>query len=308
MANVLPRERQVEVLRLMVEGNSLRSITRITKIHRTAVQRLLVRFGRACEKFMDLMFQNLVLGHVQMDELWTFCGKKEGRLNDKERASGRFGDQYLFLALDTETKLIPCWKLGKRNHTTTRQMANELANRMHFRPDLSPASPQISTDGWQSYPATLKAAFGGKVRHGVLVKQYSNPEVGRYAPPALMKTNRVSISGIDNLLTICTSHVERVNLTIRTFMRRFTRLAMGFSKKVENLAAACAVQIAYYNFCWRTREKQGGQLRPTPAMAAGVVDTLWTMENLFDEVMQYDELLKRQARYERLMARLRRKD
>lgn len=304
MANVLKRDRQIQVLRLMVEGNSLRSIARITGVHRTAIQRLLVKFGQGCERFMDTMFQNLALDHVQLDELWTFCGKKEARLTGREKASGELGDQYLFLALDTESKLIPSWRLGRRNHNTTKAVVTDLAGRMVVRPELSSMSPQLSTDGWGSYQPTIAGAFDGKVKHGVLVKKYSNPEVGRYAPPDLCGSERTSIAGIDDLWTICTSHVERVNLTIRTFMRRFTRLAMGFSKKVENLRAACAVQIAHYNFCWRPREKKGGKLRPTPAMAAGVVDTLWTMDTLYDAVMDQEKSRKKRERYNRLIAKL----
>lgn len=115
---------------------------------------------------------------------------------------------------------------------------------------------------------------------------------------------RINVRGIENLRSICTSHVERVNLTVRTFMRRFTRLAMGFSKKLENLTAACAVQIAHYNFCWRPRHKRGGKLKPTPAMAAGVVGTLWTMDELYAAVLDNEAELKRQAAFDRLIARL----
>jgi hypothetical protein len=137
----------------------------------------------------------------------------------------------------------------------------------------------------------------------VLIKNYVNPDVGRYAPPALIKTDRINVQGIRDLGTICTSHVERNNLTIRTFMRRFTRLALGFSKKLENLAAATAIHVAVYNFC-----RMHTTLKATPAMAAGVIDRLWSMDDLFDAVTGHANRKKRDAGLERLIDRLNRRD
>jgi hypothetical protein len=149
--------------------------------------------------------------------------------------------------------------------------------------------------------ASLARSFGRSVRHGVLIKQYVNPEVGRYAPPALIKAERINVQGIRDLGTICTSHVERNNLTIRTFMKRFNRLALGFSKKLENLAAATAIHVAVYNFC-----RMHGSLKCTPAMAAGVIDRLWDMNDLYDAVMDHAERKRKAAQIEKLIERLRR--
>jgi hypothetical protein len=159
---------------------------------------------------------------------------------------------------------------------------------------------------WAPYPTEIGTAFGGKARHGVLVKNYVNPEVGRYAPPDLIQTHRIDIEGIDDLATICTSHIERHNLSVRTFMRRFTRLTLGFSKKLDNLKAAVAIHVAYYNFCWRLRlPGKSGKLRPAPAMDAGPTDRLWSLEDLYDAVMEHDANQKRMARYKRLADALR---
>jgi hypothetical protein len=136
----------------------------------------------------------------------------------------------------------------------------------------------------------------------VLIKNYVNPESGRYAPPALVATDRINVQGIRDLNTIGTSHVERCNLTIRTFMKRFTRLALGFSKKLENLAAATAIHVAVYNFC-----RMHGSLKCTPAMAAGVIGELWSMDDLFDAVTQHAERRKLDARLNKLAERLRSK-
>lgn len=148
--------------------------------------------------------------------------------------------------------------------------------------------PQISTDGWQSYPGAVNESFGSRVNYGQIIKSYENHEQpGRYGPPDVVNSDRRRIRGVHDLWTICTSHVERNNLTIRTFMKRFTRLALGFSKKLENLNAAISLHIAYFNYCWRPRENgKSGRYRLTPVMAAGVVDRLWKLEDLYDAVTE----------------------
>jgi hypothetical protein len=153
---------------------------------------------------------------------------------------------------------------------------------------------QLSSDGFAAYPEAVDLAFGPYVKYGQIIKDYRNvDQPGRYAPPEMVATERRGVYGMNEFQerTICTSHVERHNLTIRTLMRRFTRLALGFSKKLENLEAAVAGFLAYYNFCWRTRypdhSGKSGQRRPPAAMLAGVTDRLWTFDDLFDEAMTY---------------------
>ena len=278
VANVLRREKQIEVLRLLVEGNSIRSTERLTGVHRDTIMRLVCRFGEACRSFLDEALGNLSLRHVQCDEIWTFVKKKQGHLRGNELRNDRIGDQYLYTALDTDTKLIASFTVGKRSSEMTYAFIADLEKRMVRQPLGASDSPQISTDGWRPYVPAIARSFVGSVRHSVLVKQYVNPEVGRYAPPALVKTERHNVQGIRDLATICTSHVERSNLSIRTFMRRFTRLALGFSKKRENLDAAIALYVAHYNFC-----RMHGSLPGTPAMAAKVTGHPWTLEELLEE-------------------------
>lgn len=277
--NVLSRQEQLLILNLIVEGNSLRSITRLTGIHRTTIMKLILRVGNRCRAMMDRWMQNLTLRHVEIDEIWTFVLKKQGRVpvNVSDKL---IGDQYLFLAVDQDTKLIPCYALGKRTKDTTDLFIGDLASRLVL-PDLFGPGPrpQISSDGWRAYPDSIDAAFAGRCSHGVLIKNYRNAEMpGRYGPPELVGTERRVINGGIGEWSICTSHAERFNLSVRTFLKRFTRLALGFSKKMENLAATASLFIAHFNFCrWH------GSLKKTPAMAARITGHPWTMEELLTE-------------------------
>ncbi len=266
--------------------------------------RTLVEFGAACKQFMDLSFANLHLEHLQIDEIWTFVGKKQGRLTSKERREEKLGDAYLFIALDQETKLIPAYSLGKRTSENAYKLVKQLQERLVISPDLDD-QVLISTDGFNAYPPVIGSLFGDTAKHGVLIKKYRNPEVGRYAPPDLLGTERYSVHDVDDLSTICTSHVERTNLSIRTFMRRFTRLALGFSKKIENLEAAVQLHLCYYNFCWRPREKgRSGKLRDAPAMMAGITDHVWTIDELYENIMGLEQDRLAYERYERLRRKL----
>jgi IS1 family transposase len=277
---VLPREMQVRVLHLLVEGNSLRSVERLTGVHRDTTMRLLLRAGRACHRMLDRRMMGLELDHLQCDEIWTFCRKKQAHLTTDEQADDGIGDQFCFIALDERTKLVPSYIVGKRTKENTEQFLLDLAKRVVCpEPALTAVEdrPQISTDGWPAYPGAVDLAFADTVTHGVIIKNYADgaEQTGRYAPPEVVGTERRPMTkGLDPF-AICTSHVERNNLSIRTFMRRFTRLALGFSKKVENLAAAVALHVAHYNYCRYHRT-----IRSTPAMAAGIAGHPWTLDEL----------------------------
>src|SRR5580704_11662926 len=264
--------------------------------------RTVVRFGNGCRDFLDESLANLSLRHVQCDEIWTFVRKKEGHIRGHEARDRTIGDAYLYTALDTDTKLLVTFAIGKRNSEVTAAFIADLEKRLVRQPSADADDiPQISTDGWGPYLPSIARSFGRSVRHGVLIKQYSNPEVGRYAPPDLARAERINISGIRDLGTICTSHVERLNGSIRLFMKRFTRLTYAFSKKLQNLAAATALHVAVYNFVRVHRS-----LGCTPAMAAGVVGELWRMEELFDAVTAHAQRKVRDARLARLLDRLNR--
>jgi len=283
-------EKRNTILRLLVEGNSIRSTTRLMGTNIPTVLRQLMWAGNHCAELMNRSFRNLTLNHLECDEIWTFVAKKQARLTMIEREEcGTIGDVYLWTALDQETKLIPSFMLGKRSADMARRLMMDLAGRLvmpgahvsdarDFKPTAYPTITQISTDGFAAYPEAVDLAFGPYVRYGTIIKEYKNA-VMNYTPREMVGTRRNGIKGIDKAgeSTICTSHVERNNLTIRTFMKRFTRLALGFSKKFENLEAAVNLHMAYYNFCWRP-----GEMRITPAMAAGVTPRLWNFDDLMN--------------------------
>jgi IS1 family transposase len=242
------------------------------------------------------------LRHVQCDEIWTYVRKKEGHLFGNEKRDETIGDIYLHTALDTDTKLLVTYAVGKRTSEVTEAFIADLEKRLVRQPVTNgPDRPQISTDGWGPYVPAIARKFRGTVRHGVLVKQYHGEPTGRYSPPDLKGTDRISVNGIRDLSTICTSHVERNNGTIRQWCKRFTRLTYAFSKKLENLAAAIAIHVAVYNFCRIHRT-----LSCTPAMAAGVIGELWSMDDLFDAVNQHVERKRKDAQLEKLVKRLNR--
>lgn len=287
MANVLAVADQVSIIHHLVEGTSLRSITRLTGIHRTTTLNLLVKFGNACREFLDEEMRGLNLTHLQVDEQWTFVRKKQGHLHMSERDNPTVGDQYLWLAVDQQTKLIPTFAIGKRSADMARRFMVDLADRIALPVPMDIGErigikPQLSTDGFAGYPEAVDLAFGSNVNYGVLIKNYRNHDMpGRYAPGELIQTERREIFGYVNPRTICTSHVERQNLTTRLLLKRFTRLSLCFSKKLENLAAAVAIYVAYFNFCWMHRT-----LKKTPAMAAGIASHPWSVQELYDNVMR----------------------
>ena len=225
MANVLKVEKQKLCLKMLIEGSSIRSVERTTGVHRDTIMRLMVRFGTGCQKLLDESLRNLSLRHVELDEQWTWVAKKNANCTPEEKASGVVGDQYLFVALDQDTKLIAAHTIGKRTEQTTREFVAQLAARMVLPDHSSPVEtrPQVSTDGWQSYPTAILDTFDTLVQYGVIVKRYENEEMGRYAPPEVVNSERRNIQLIHDLKTICTSHVERFNCTTRQFVKRFCR-------------------------------------------------------------------------------------
>jgi IS1 family transposase len=295
MANVLKREKQLAVIHLLCEGNSLRSIERLTGVQKKTVGRLLLKVGAACRELLDERMRDLTLAHVQVDEIWTFVQKKQSRLTIDERAyRGDIGDMYLWVALDTDTKLVPTFAVGKRSADMARRLMVDLRSRLVAparKPHDSDAHAykaegyepitQISTDGFSPYPEAVDLAFGPHVKFGTIIKEYKNANMA-YTPSEMVGTKRRGVQGIGprQERTICTSHVERNNLTIRTFMRRFTRLSLGFSKKLDHLAAAIALHVAHYNFC-----RIHGSLKMTPAMAAEVTNAPWTLAELVDKAL-----------------------
>jgi IS1 family transposase len=275
---VLAADKQRTILHLLIEGNSIRSTERLTRVHRDTIMRLLVKAGEASHALLDQRMKGLKLKHLELDEIWTFVDTKQAHIKPERVGDTSIGDQFLFVAFDEDTKLIPTFAIGKRTTEVTEAFALDLASRVIHQEGVH--IPQISTDGFAAYPGAIDLAFAREASYGVLIKDYTESEQpGRYGPPDMVHADRRPQWGIDDPYSICTSHVERNNLTIRTFLRRFTRLSLGFSKKLENLCAAVALHFAHFNFC-----RRHGSLRMTPAMSANVVGEMWSLDRLMREI------------------------
>jgi IS1 family transposase len=271
MANVLSREKQIAVMGALAEGSSIRAIERLTGIHGDTIGRLAVRVGKACAKIMDEKMRGLNCDKIQMDEIWGFIGKKQANLRPGDAAKG-YGDVWTWVAVDAETRLVPCYRVGKRDSYNAKCFVGDLATRVNGR-------VQISTDALAAYDDAIERGFGTQADYGQIVKTYTSSELGarRYSPPEIVHIKRNVISGNPDFKSISTSYVERQNLTMRMHMRRLTRLTNAFSKKLENFEAAVALHFAYYNFV-----RIHKSLRMTPAMAAGVSQTIWNVADLVD--------------------------
>src|SRR5579863_4927114 len=269
--NRLPLARPTQVINALVEGNSIRSTERMTDTHRDAIMRLMVEVGTGCAAIHNETMRNLDCRRIQCDEIWTFCRMKQTRI---PRFSDRtkIGDQWTFVAIDPDTKLVPAYRVGKRTRETAVAFMADLSERLGNR-------VQISSDSLRSYVDAVERAFGADVDYGQIVKFYDAEPIGpgRYAPPRVTGAERTVIAGSPDQAHISTSHVERQNLTMRMSMRRFTRLTNAFSKKFENLQAAVALHFAHYNLV-----RLHKTLRITPAMAANVTNRVWSLEELVE--------------------------
>lgn len=269
--NKLSKEEQVRVVACLVEGNSLRATVRMTGVHRTTIQKLLVELGAACSAYQDNVFRNLKLKRLQCDEIWSFVGCKQKNVETTDHMRKQWGDVWTWTALDAETKLVPCWYVGTRDGGAAYHFMLDLAGRLANR-------VQLTTDGHKAYLSAVEHAFGADIDYAQLQKIYGNtPEAGevRYSPAQCMGAKRAVISGMPEHRHISTSFTERQNLTMRMQIRRFTRLTNAFSKKVENHEAAVALHFMYYNF-GRIHQT----LRVTPAMEAGVTDHVWSLSEI----------------------------
>jgi IS1 family transposase len=271
MANVLNRDKQVVVIAALAEGSSIRSIERMTGINRNTIMNLGVRIAQGCAALLDAKMRGLTCHFLQFDEVWGFIGKKQKHLSPKDDPTK--GDVWTFCAIDAETKLVPAFKVGKRDYTTAHAFVNDIASRIENR-------PQISTDGLGVYADAIEEAFGMNVDYGMIIKNYGTDQgehhqERRYSAPAITFVERREIAGHPDMDLVCTSHVERLNGITRLHMRRLTRLTHAFSKKLENFEAAVALHFAYYNLV-RTH----GSLKMTPAMFAGIEKDFWSVADL----------------------------
>ena len=269
--NRLTSEQRAKVISRLIEGNSVRSTVRITGVAKKTVMRLVFEVGTFCAEYQNRVFQNLKCERMQVDECWSFVFAKQKNVTpDIASKNPGAGDAWLWAAIDADTKLVPCWLIGKRDPESARDFIEDLAGRLSNR-------IQLTSDGLKLYIKAVDKAFGGDVDYAMLVKVYGKLEGDekRYSPAVCIGCQSHAVTGTPDPKHINTSYIERQNLSFRMTVRRFTRLTNAFSKKIENHAAATALGYFAYNFI-----KIHSTLRTTPAMAAGVTDRLWEVSDL----------------------------
>jgi len=270
--NTLPREKQAAILRAITEGNSIRAAARMANVSKDTVVKLVVSVGEMCELYQDHKLRNLPCKRIEADEIWAFTGAKQ-----KNAGPGQ-GDCWTYTALDAETKLTVCWLVGQRTQenaiTFMKDLASRLANRV-----------QLTTDGHTMYLPAVAEAFHWDVDFAQLIKTYGkdpNAPVGKYSPAICTGAEKTWVMGKPDWSKVSTSYVERANLDLRMRSRRFTRLSNAFSKKIDNHAFAVALHFMVTNFLrpHGTLTKANGGVHTTPAMASGVTDRVWKMEDV----------------------------
>jgi len=270
--NKLPLEKRVQILEMLCEGSSMRSISRVVDVSINTVTKLLIDAGQACEAFHDKTVNAVKSKRVQCDEIWSFVGAKDRNATLEQRQNRTAGDIWTWTALDSDSKMILTWYVGARDRDAAHTFMRDLAERLDGR-------IQLTTDGFSAYRNAVDLAFGPNVDFAQLVKSYGEaPDKGperKYSPGICTGAKKVPVYGMPNPNQISTSHVERQNLTMRMSMRRFTRLTNAFSKKVDNHLNALALYFVWYNFC-----RIHTTLKVSPAMAAGVTDELLSMADI----------------------------
>ena len=264
-----PPEKVEAVITLLVEGCSIRSIQRITGVDQNTIMKILILAGDRCQRLLESKCRNIPVSDVQCDEIWGFVGCKE---KHNQTGNPEFGDAYCFIAIERTSKLVPTWHLGRRTAHDTEYFVEKLN-------EATTGKIQVTTDGFGPYFDAIHTSLGTRVDYAQLIKVYAAPtdEEHRYSPASVVEAIAKPVWGQPDPERICTSHVERQNLTMRMQIRRLTRLTNAFSKKRENLWAALALYFAWYNFC-RTHRT----IRCTPAMEARIADHIWTLGELLN--------------------------
>jgi IS1 family transposase len=268
--NRLDTAKRTLVIAALVEGNSIRSTSRMTGVARNTVSKLLVELGAACSDYLNRSLVNLKCKRIQCDEIWSFVGAKQKNVTPENIERGAIGDVWTWVAMDADTKLICSWLVGSRDGGTATAFIQDLAGRLAHR-------VQLTTDGHKPYLNAVEDSFGSEIDYAMLVKIYGSDSKAdtRYSPAECQGCRTVPITGAPDPKHISTSYIERQNLTMRMQMRRFTRLTNAFSKKVEFHIASIAIHYMHYNYA---RIHQS--LRVTPAMEAGISDHVWDIEEI----------------------------
>jgi IS1 family transposase len=269
--NTLSIDKRVQIIKLLVEGNSIRAITRIADVSKNTVVKLLVDIGKACQQFHNEKVRGLRSERIQCDEIWSFCYAKQKHVTqDMPEGSG---DVWTWTALDADSKLIVSWLVGDREAYTASDFMIDVAERLSNR-------VQLTTDGHKAYLIAVDRAFDNEIDFAQLVKMYgksegTNDQEKKYSPAECTGCKKTRITGDPNPKFVSTSYVERQNLTMRMHMRRFTRLTNAFSKKIENHCHTISLHFVYYNFC-----KIHSSLSITPAMQAGLMKRVMSIEDI----------------------------
>ena len=274
MANHLSTDKKITIIKMLCEDCSIRAIERITEVHRDTIMRLGVRVGEGCRKILDEKMRGLNCDRLEVDELWGFIGAKQKTVKIKS-LSPDLGDIWVWVAIDSDTKLVPAFAIGDRSKYMACVFMDDLASRLKKR-------VQITSDALAAYVDAIERAFGTEVDYGTVIKSFTRTDLEaqrRYSPPDVLQIKKSRVQGDPEWDKISTSYVEKQNHTVRMHVRRLTRLTNAFSKKRENFEAAIALHYAYYNFV-----KTHGTIRMTPAMAAGIADTHWTVADLVEMV------------------------
>lgn len=274
--NKLPHETRVQILSMLCEGSSMRSISRVCDVSINTVSKLLVDAGKACATFHDEKVRGVKARRVQVDEIWSFTAAKQKNVASMKAPVDGAGDTWTWTAIDAETKLLITWLVGGRDSDYAIAFMDDLRDRLENR-------VQLTSDGHKAYLEAVEGAFGGDVDYAMLVKMYgSTSEIakGRYSPAECIGARKERIEGSPDPKHISTSFAERQNLTMRMQMRRFTRLTNAFSKKFENHMHMVALYTVWYNFVKQHKTLKG----ISPAMASGLSMTLWSMTDLAEMV------------------------
>jgi IS1 family transposase len=268
--NKLPPTKRAEILGMMVEGVSLRAISRLMGASKNTIVKLLEDAGEAFNEYQDKTLRNLPCKRVQVDEVWCFCYAKQKNVATAKAAPPRAGDIWTWTAIDADTKLVPSFYVGNRDGEAAQHFIGDLALRMKNR-------VQLTSDGHRAYLDAIEQSFGADIDYAMLVKIYGEPTggVGRYSPSECIGAEQRRVEGRPDPAHISTSYAERQNLSMRMGTRRFTRLTNSFSKKAENHEHAVAIYFMHYNFV-----RIHTTLRCTPAMAAGVTTKLWELADM----------------------------
>ena len=267
--NKLDIKTRIAILSMLVEGSSMRSISRITGVSINTVTKLLEDAGRACAAYHDTTVRNVKAAHVQCDEIWSFCYAKEKNVASAKAAPEGAGDVWTWTAIERDSKMILSFEVGDRSGATAIEFMDDLCARLANR-------VQLTTDGHKAYLEAVEGAFGGDIDYAMLVKLYGDlggkTAERKYSPAECTGIRKQAIEGKPDMSKASTSHVERQNLSMRMGMRRFTRLTNGFSKKLENHLHMLSLYFVHYNFV-----RVHKSLRMTPAMAAGISNTVHDM-------------------------------